>query len=256
MVMTLHFHYRGCGFNLWSGNEDPTCPAFPTSCEKQNMRNKIKHFVFNINKVDSSPSPFSFVPLSFPSFYSHPEWLCPIPVGWSTDVDSPLCMGWGVDMVNALKQGAWSWQLWGGCFVRGRPAWDVRTRDHDNDVHSDGSGREGKSKWIQGKWIQLQPSRKLDSKCSPSDERQSLSKVGRVYICERCPKMKCGPVWAKEDVLAPGHGSLTRSAGTQVGGGVLRVIGGAYTGCRRPSWVRSKSVLEKVQRYQTELSTI
>ena len=141
MVMTLHFHYRGCGFNLWSGNEDPTCPAFPTSCEKQNMRNKIKHFVFNINKVDSSPSPFSFVPLSFPSFYSHPEWLCPIPVGWSTDVDSPLCMGWGVGMANAPKHGAGSWQLWGGCFVRGGPAWDVRARENDSDVQMGVEGR-------------------------------------------------------------------------------------------------------------------
>ena len=204
MVMTLHFHYRGCGFNTWSGKEDPTCPACPTSCEKQNMGNKIKHFVFNINKVDSSPSLFSFVPLSLPSFYSHPEWLCPILVDWSTDVDYPLCMGWGVDMVNAPKQGTWAWQLWGRCFVRDRPAWDVR-RDHDNDVHSDGSGREGKYRLIQGKWTQLQAIRKLDSKCSPSDESQSLSKVRRVYICERCPKMKCGPVWAMEDVLTLGH---------------------------------------------------
>ena len=27
MVKTPHFHDRGCGFNLRSGNQDPTCRA-------------------------------------------------------------------------------------------------------------------------------------------------------------------------------------------------------------------------------------
>ena len=187
----------------------------PHHGKKQNMANKIKHTGFNINKVGSSPSPFSFVSLSFPFFYFS-SWMIMSYNCWLKHRCGHLHCVWG---------GEWVWlmclnkALGPDSFEKGG-LWGV-------DQH--GMSEQARMimmfrwEWKGG----YQPSKKLDSKCSPSDERQSLSKVGKVYTCERCPKMKCGPVWAKEDVLALGHGSLTWSSGTQVGWGILCVIGGA-----------------------------
>lgn len=46
------------------------------SCEKQNMGNKIKHFVFNINKIDSSPSLFSFLAILLFSSWMIMSYTC------------------------------------------------------------------------------------------------------------------------------------------------------------------------------------
>ena len=169
------------------------------------MGNKIKHTGFNINKVGSSPSPFSFVSLSFPSFYFS-SWMIMSYNCWLKHRCRHLHCVWG---------GEWVWLM---CLKR------VLGPDSCKEGGLWGIDQHGMSE--QERMIMMfrcewkggyQPSRKLDSKCSPSDEHQSLRKVGRVYTCERWPKMKCGPVWAKKDVLTLGHVSLTRSAGTQVG---------------------------------------
>lgn len=183
--------------------------------KKQNMGNKIKYTGFNINKVGSSHSPFSFVSLSFPSFYFS-SWMIMSYNCWLKHRCRHIHCVWG---------GEWVWLM---CLNRALGPdsceegglWGI-------DQHGM-SEQERKIMMFRWEWKGgYQPSRKLDSKGSLSDKCQSLSKVGRVYTCERRPKMKCGPVWAKKDVLTPGHGSLTWSAGTQVGWGVLRMIGGA-----------------------------
>ena len=184
---------HGVWVHPWSGNGDP---AGSTSWEKkQNMANKIKHTGFNINKVGSSPSPFSFVSLSFPFFYFS-SWMIMSYNCWLKHRCGHLHCVWGGEWVwlmclnKTLVPNSWEE---GGL-------WAV-------DQH--GMSEQGRMimmfrwEWKGG----YQPSKKLDSKCSPSDERQSLSKVGKLYTCKRYPKMKCWPVWAKENVLALGHGS-------------------------------------------------
>ena len=47
MVMTPHFHYRGPGFNPWSGNKDPANhvvqPAKKQNMIEMNLLTKQKH---------------------------------------------------------------------------------------------------------------------------------------------------------------------------------------------------------------------
>lgn len=123
-------------------------------------------------------------------------------------------MGWGVGMANVPKQGAWSWQFWGGWFVRGRPAWDVRARENDNNVQMGVEGRCSSA----GSWI-LNVVQVMSAR--------AWAKWEGFIPGAGVPKWNVD-LWAKEDVLAPGHGSLTRSAGTQVGWGVLTRQGAVH----------------------------